>query len=99
MLHDLRQVLRALLLAVGDRLRGALRNHGVQCRARTNEIGLRMTLGAKRRRLIWMAPREVCVMATVGLAIGLLVAAAVAPGYGPAWRASRIEPWTALRHE
>jgi predicted permease len=29
----------------------------------------------------------------------LLFAAAVAAGYGPAWRASRIDPWRALRHE
>ena len=97
---------------------------------RTNEIGLRMALGAERRRLIWMVLREVFVMAAVGLAIGLpvalattkfvksflfemkpndpwaiagaavvLVLAAVAAGYGPAWRASRIDPWNALRHE
>jgi macrolide transport system ATP-binding/permease protein len=97
---------------------------------RTNEIGLRMALGAERRKLIWMVLREVFVMAAVGLAIGLpvalattkfvksflfemkpndpwaiagaavvLVLAAVAAGYGPAWRASRIDPWNALRHE
>ncbi|HEY1337887.1 MAG TPA: ABC transporter permease [Bryobacteraceae bacterium] len=97
---------------------------------RTNEIGLRMALGAERRRLIWMVLREVCVMAAVGLAIGVpvalattkfvksflfemkpndpwaivgaalaLVAAAIAAGYGPAWRASRIDPWNALRDE
>jgi ABC-type antimicrobial peptide transport system permease subunit len=97
---------------------------------RTNEIGLRMALGAERKRLIWMVLREVVVMAAVGLAIGLpvalattkfvksflfemnsndpwaiagaavvLVLAAVAAGYGPAWRASRIDPWNALRHE
>jgi ABC-type antimicrobial peptide transport system permease subunit len=29
----------------------------------------------------------------------ILFAAAVAAGYGPAWRASRIDPWRALRHE
>jgi ABC-type antimicrobial peptide transport system permease subunit len=97
---------------------------------RTNEIGLRMALGAERRRLIWMVLREVCIMAAVGLAIGVpvalattrfvksflfemkpndpwaiagaavvLVMAAVAAGYGPAWRASRIDPWSALRDE
>jgi macrolide transport system ATP-binding/permease protein len=97
---------------------------------RTNELGLRMALGAERRRLIWMVLREVFVMAAVGLTIGLplafagtkfvksflfemkpndpwviagaaavLVTAAVAAGYGPAWRASRIDPWNALRHE
>jgi macrolide transport system ATP-binding/permease protein len=97
---------------------------------RTNELGLRMALGAQRPRLVWMVMREVFAMAAVGLAIGLpvafattkfvkaflfgmkpnnpwalagaavvlLIAAAVA-GYGPAWRASRIDPWNALRDE
>jgi ABC-type antimicrobial peptide transport system permease subunit len=36
--------------------------------------------------------------AIMGAAL-LLVAAAVAAGYGPAWRASRVDPWNALRHE
>ena len=97
---------------------------------RTNEIGIRMALGAERARLIWMVLREVLAMAILGLSIGLpaalatsrfvqsflfqmkpndplaltlaaltLLAAAVAAGYGPAWRASRIDPWTALRDE
>ena len=97
---------------------------------RTNEIGIRMALGAERRRLIWMVLREVLVMAAAGLAIGLpvalaaskvvqsflfqmkpndpaaiigaallLIIAAAAAGYGPAYRAARIDPWTALRDE
>jgi ABC-type antimicrobial peptide transport system permease subunit len=97
---------------------------------RTNEIGIRMALGAERRRLMWMVLREVLVMALLGLAVGLpaalattrfvqsflfemkpndplaltaatltLLAAAVLAGYGPAWRASRVDPWTALRDE
>ena len=97
---------------------------------RTNEIGIRMALGAERRRLIWMVLQEVVVMAVVGLSIGLpvafgtshllqsflfqmkpndplaltvaamtLLAAAVLAGYGPAWRASSIDPWLALRDE
>jgi predicted permease len=35
----------------------------------------------------------------VWAAIAVLVAAALAAGYGPAWRASRIDPMEALRHE
>jgi predicted permease len=97
---------------------------------RTNEIGLRMALGAERKRVIWMVLRDVFVMSAAGLAIGLPVAlatskfvksflfemqpndplaisgaalvltlATLAAGYGPAWRASRIDPWNALRPE
>jgi ABC-type antimicrobial peptide transport system permease subunit len=97
---------------------------------RTNEIGIRMALGARRGKLVWMVLREVLAMALVGLAIGLaaalattrfvqsflfqmkpndpqalgaaaavLLAAALAAGYAPARRASRIDPWIALRDE
>jgi predicted permease len=97
---------------------------------RTNEIGLRMALGAGRGVVIWMVLREVCVLAAVGLAIGvpaalgtsrliesflfamkpndpralalaavILLTAAFVAGYGPARRASRVDPMIALRHE
>jgi predicted permease len=41
---------------------------------RTNEIGIRMALGAQRRRILWMVVREVLVLAVAGLAIGLPIA-------------------------
>jgi macrolide transport system ATP-binding/permease protein len=97
---------------------------------RTREIGIRMALGAPRRGVIWMVLREVCVLAALGLAIGvpaafgtsrfvesflfelkpndpralavaigILVSAALVAGYGPARRASRVDPMIALRHE
>jgi macrolide transport system ATP-binding/permease protein len=96
----------------------------------TNEIGIRMALGAGRPRLLWMVLGEALVLCAVALAIGIpavlagsrlvesflfqvkardpltlslapaiLMAAALAAGYGPAWRASRIDPWSALRDE
>jgi predicted permease len=95
---------------------------------RTNEIGLRMALGASRAGVRWMVLREVCVLAAIGLAISIptalsasrlveaflfdvapndlytfagaalvLTMAAMVAGYGPAHRASRISPMTALR--
>ena len=97
---------------------------------RTGEIGIRMALGAQRRRIIWMVLREVLTLAAVGLvggyvvarftthfvesflyglkpndplaiagAIGILLSAALLAGYLPAWRASRIDPASALRNE
>ena len=97
---------------------------------RTSEIGLRMALGAGRGAVIWMVLRDVCVLAAVGLAIGvptalaasrliesflfetkpndpralalaaaILLIAALVAGYGPARRASRVDPMVALRHE
>ena len=97
---------------------------------RTNEIGIRMALGAERRRIIWMVLREVFALGAAGLAIGLavawatsrfvesflfgikhndpwplavsvlvLLAVAFLAGYAPAWKASRIDPMTAPRHE
>jgi predicted permease len=97
---------------------------------RTNEIGLRLALGAGRGAVIWMMLRDVCVLAAVGLTIGasaalassrliesflfetkpndpsavalaatILLISALAAGYAPARRASRVDPLTALRHE
>ena len=97
---------------------------------RTAEIGIRMALGAQRGAVMRMILRQVLVLATAGLAIGLptalaasklvesflfgikandslalvwavaiLLCAALAAGYMPAMRASRIDPLTAIRHE
>jgi predicted permease len=38
---------------------------------RTNEIGIRMALGAERRRIVWMVLREVLALATAGIGLGL----------------------------
>jgi predicted permease len=43
---------------------------------RTGEIGLRLALGAGRGDVIWMMLRDVCVLAVVGLAIAVPMAAA-----------------------
>jgi predicted permease len=97
---------------------------------RTSEIGIRMALGAERRRIIWMVLRQVLLLGAVGVLIGtaavwettaflksylfglqpndpvtlagavaVLAACAILAGYAPAWRASRINPMVALRHE
>ena len=54
---------------------------------RTNEIGIRMALGAERRRIVWMVLREVFALGAAGLAIGLAVARATSRFVGivPVW--------------
>jgi macrolide transport system ATP-binding/permease protein len=97
---------------------------------RTREIGIRVALGARRGRVVWMVMREVLLLTAIGLAISIplargtsqfvasflfdmqpndpraitlafvtLIGAALLAGYGPARRASRIDPATALRDE
>ncbi len=97
---------------------------------RTNEIGIRMALGAMKRRILWMVLSEVLLLGIAGLAIGfgglwqittflksflwglaphdpltfalagfILIACTLVAGWAPAWRASRIDPMVALRHE
>ena len=97
---------------------------------RTEEIGIRMALGARVGQVLVGVLGEAIWMATVGVAVGvgtalwlarfigamlygltatdpatllftaaLLTGATLAAGYGPARRASRIDPVRALRHE
>jgi ABC-type lipoprotein release transport system permease subunit len=118
-------VLALLIACVG--LYGAM---AYSVARRTNEIGIRIALGAEQRRVLWMVLREVLALCAAGLAIGfgialetarfvasflfgmrpsdpfsfglsaaILVTCALAAGYAPAWRASRIDPMQALRHE
>jgi ABC-type antimicrobial peptide transport system permease subunit len=49
---------------------------------RTNEIGIRMALGAQRRRIVWMVQREVLLLAGIGLSIGIVGACGALSGIG-----------------
>jgi len=62
-------------------------------------IGVPAALAASevvRGYLFQMKPNDPL---AVGGAAAAMLAAAIAAGYWPAWRASKIDPWTALRDE
>jgi len=97
---------------------------------RTNEIGIRIALGAPTGQVLRRMLSEAWLLAVLGIAIGLgaalwlarflasllyglrpsdpatlviagmlLMGTALAAGWVPAWRASRVQPMEALRHE
>ena len=97
---------------------------------RTNEVGIRMALGARRRDVLAALLREGVLLVAAGAALGgllavpvtrlmrgllsgvdpgdpltfvvtiaVLVVAALVACYLPAWRATRVNPMTALRGE
>ncbi len=97
---------------------------------RTNEIGIRMALGARPESVLRMVLGEASWMTAIGVAAGLsgalalgrlvasllygvkahdtttllaaallLIAVALGASWIPAWRASRVNPMLALRHE
>ena len=117
--------LAALLAAVG--LYGVL---SYIVAVRTNEIGIRMTLGARRREIVSMVLGDAALVlgsgtgvglmlllmagraarsllyglepgdpVTLGLAVLLLAAVALAASYLPARRAATLDPMAALRRE
>jgi ABC-type antimicrobial peptide transport system permease subunit len=49
---------------------------------RTNEIGVRIALGAQRSQVLWLVLRQVLVVAIAGLVIGIPVAFATGPLVG-----------------
>ncbi|HJZ79478.1 MAG TPA: ABC transporter permease [Pyrinomonadaceae bacterium] len=61
--------LALLLASIG--LYGVMANGVVR---RTNEIGIRMALGAERRGILWMIMRETILLVLIGIALGVPVA-------------------------
>jgi ABC-type antimicrobial peptide transport system permease subunit len=43
---------------------------------RTSEIGIRMALGAGRSNVLWMVLREMLILVTIGIVLGMAVALA-----------------------
>jgi len=97
---------------------------------RTREIGIRMALGAQRRRVVMLVLKGAARLVGIGIVVGvpaawaasrwvqsmlfgltptdpiaivgatlLLAFVAQLAAYVPAWRASHVDPLTALRHE
>ena len=78
-------VAAALMTALGSVavLLAAVGLYGVMAYSvaqRTQEIGVRMALGARRGQVLWMVVRQALGLTAVGLAVGVGMAAALARG-------------------
>ncbi len=62
------------ILALGISCVGLYGTMAYTVARRTGEIGVRMALGAERRRIVWMVLREVCSLFVMGLTMGLAAA-------------------------
>ncbi len=118
------------LLAMGVACLGLYGTIAYSVARRTNELGVRLALGASRGGVGWLVIRETLVLVVAGGALGLavvwpllkyvssllygvsphdpvamtsaaagLLAAGALAGAVPAWRASHVDPLTALRAE
>ena len=89
-------------MALGAPRRSILRGvlwHGLRMALLGVALGLALSLAASRiltNLLFEVEPND---PATLGLAAGLVLAVTLAASYIPAWRASRVDPMVALRHE
>jgi ABC-type antimicrobial peptide transport system permease subunit len=62
-------------------------------------IGMGVALGTSKFVASWLYGIKPNDPLALGVAVTVLLAAAMLAGYAPAWRASRIDPMVALRHE
>ena len=60
-------------------------------RRRTKEIGIRMALGARAKRILWLNFSGAMVQLLIGLVVGVGLAALIAPTMGELF--SEASPW------